>query len=453
MAEYIIQDTTLTDIADAIREKDGSTDPIKVSDMATAISEIPAGGEIDTTALTTTNGQYLLSSSIYNFIVDNKLKNNVVIKPLLTAAGSGTTGYRYIQAKNLIPSPSDDAVEIVANDLSFVKFDCDCPENNVLINFSEISNNGSQSVMEDRYLLKFPTIVNKGDKKLYANMTSTWFTSGYSYVYQEDAAEIIKYLNNFDGICGHPSRTSNSTLAPDVFSSAMSLIDNRALADKVQELIDGDDTQLSANYTNGSYKNPSNGRYFRLPVLHGKAGAVTSNALSTFANSGRTYCTKSITFCTNNGQPYEVKWKAQTLDLATQDIGYTSNYSPTISGYDYKQLATQVYLGNSMQTAREAYDAHKDDPYYVVSTSYSATYEGKNRNLAKLFSLFNHDSAVELINSLPDTSAYLATAGGTNTLKLDRYCGACTDAGGCGDLTEDEIAVATNKGWTITFVD
>ena len=44
MAEYLIQDTTLTGIAEAIREKTGGTDPVAVSDMAGKIAEIEAGG-------------------------------------------------------------------------------------------------------------------------------------------------------------------------------------------------------------------------------------------------------------------------------------------------------------------------------------------------------------------------------------------------------------------------
>ena len=43
MAEYIIQDSTLTDIADAIRAKDGSSAPILTEDMADAIAAIPSG--------------------------------------------------------------------------------------------------------------------------------------------------------------------------------------------------------------------------------------------------------------------------------------------------------------------------------------------------------------------------------------------------------------------------
>ena len=44
MAEYLIQDTTLTAIADAIRSKTGATDTIPVTDMANQIASITTGG-------------------------------------------------------------------------------------------------------------------------------------------------------------------------------------------------------------------------------------------------------------------------------------------------------------------------------------------------------------------------------------------------------------------------
>lgn len=44
MARFSIEDTTLTDIADSIREQTGSREPIAVTDMATKISEIEGGG-------------------------------------------------------------------------------------------------------------------------------------------------------------------------------------------------------------------------------------------------------------------------------------------------------------------------------------------------------------------------------------------------------------------------
>ena len=68
------------------------------------------------------------------------------------------------------------------------------------------------------------------------------------------------------------------------------------------------------------------------------------------------------------------------------------------------------------------------------------------------YSRYNHDSAVETINSLPDTSEYLAANGGTNTIKFKGAAGSKTDGGAINTLTEEEIAVAAAKGWTVTLV-
>ena len=44
MADYLIKDTTLTNIADAIRAKKSSTNTYTPAEMATAISSIETGG-------------------------------------------------------------------------------------------------------------------------------------------------------------------------------------------------------------------------------------------------------------------------------------------------------------------------------------------------------------------------------------------------------------------------
>ena len=84
---------------------------------------------------------------------------------------------------------------------------------------------------------------------------------------------------------------------------------------------------------------------------------------------------------------------------------------------------------------------------YLGSTGYKSDYY--NRYVKD--SVYNHDSAVETINSLPDTSAFLAEAGGTNTIKFKRDQGANTEGGAIGNLTAEEIAVAAAKGWTVAF--
>ena len=69
------------------------------------------------------------------------------------------------------------------------------------------------------------------------------------------------------------------------------------------------------------------------------------------------------------------------------------------------------------------------------------------------YSRYNHDSAVETINTLPDTSAYLAESGGTtNIIVFEGASGSATDGGAINTLTEAEIAVAAAKGWTVTLV-
>ena len=153
----------------------------------------------------------------------------------------------------------------------------------------------------------------------------------------------------------------------------------------------------------------------------------TSNMFSgTFNNVYR--CNK-VTFMTDNGVPYNVNWKNQAIDLHisvgyTNDRYYIINYNSGIpADKQIKDYAT--------------YQALKDDPDSFAT------------NMA--YSRYNHDSAVETINSLPDTSAYLAANGGTNTIKFRGEAGSATDGGAINTLTEEEIAVATAKGWTVTF--
>ena len=132
-------------------------------------------------------------------------------------------------------------------------------------------------------------------------------------------------------------------------------------------------------------------------VLNSGVGLTKDQFYNTFQN---TYELAHITFETNeDGSPIVAQWNAQTIDLS-KCVGW--------NGPKYKTVADSIY---------------------------------------------NHDSAVETINSLPDTSAYLASAGGTNTIKFKKTAGSATDGGAIENLTEAEIAVAAAKGWTVTLVN
>lgn len=139
---------------------------------------------------------------------------------------------------------------------------------------------------------------------------------------------------------------------------------------------------------------------------------------------------KNFTFAMPNGQPYVMNWKTQTLDFSI-DVGYTGGTNNSVLNYNSGITADKEVIDDA------TYQALKNDPdWFTCKLAYSR---------------YNHDSAVSTINSLPDTSAYLATAGGTNTIKFKGASGSATDGGAINTLTEAEIAVATAKGWTITL--
>ena len=141
------------------------------------------------------------------------------------------------------------------------------------------------------------------------------------------------------------------------------------------------------------------------------------------------YRLKNVTFALNNGVPYTVTWKNQIIDLSDY-VGW--------SGYKNNILDHNSGITADKEVTDDAtYQALKNDPDWFTTK--------------REYSRYNHDSAVRTINSLPDTSAYLATAGGTNTIKFEGVSGTNTDGGAINTLTESEIAVATARGWTLSF--
>ena len=149
-----------------------------------------------------------------------------------------------------------------------------------------------------------------------------------------------------------------------------------------------------------------------LPIPY--TGVWTSNAFSGFCEY--TCRIKNITFAPTGAK----QWKNQVIAL-TYSLGYG-----------------KVGIGVDKRVVDDAtYAALKNDPDWWTS------------DIA--YSRYNHDSAVATINSLPDTSEYLAAKGGTNTIKFRGAAGEKTDGGAINTLTAEEIAVAAAKGWTVTL--
>ena len=177
----------------------------------------------------------------------------------------------------------------------------------------------------------------------------------------------------------------------------------------------------------------------------------------------------SLTFSTNaDGSPMKAKVKGQSFNVTGSNsypCGYSrydmDNYTSSkgLMSYPDEPLTGDDNVFRDMtgsnttvEQIQAGYDRVKNRPNWCSFWDGTVTYNGTSVTASRLTSRFNHKSIVEFINTLPDTSEYLATAGGTNTIKLSKYQGDLTDEGGVSNLTPEEIAVATARGWTVTIV-
>ena len=143
------------------------------------------------------------------------------------------------------------------------------------------------------------------------------------------------------------------------------------------------------------------------------------------------YRLKKLTFeIQEDGNPKSVPWDGVELDLS-DCVGYCdSTKESLITGYN-----------SGIKTSKRVYDsttynALKNDPdWYTLDANYSR---------------YNHDSAVETINTLPIVP--VSSSGFVPTIIFLGNSGAFTDGGAINTLTEEEVAVATAKNWTVSLV-
>lgn len=133
---------------------------------------------------------------------------------------------------------------------------------------------------------------------------------------------------------------------------------------------------------------------------------------------------KDITFATKiNGSPKEVIWDTQTLDLTQCGYGSISSY-----------------IGNTKEIKDDAtYEQYYNDPdAWTNDIKYSR---------------YDKASALRTIASLPIVyrEAIGGNLAGSCIVKMKSAAGSNTIGGSIGSMTEEEIAVATAKGWTISL--
>lgn len=387
MSKVFIEETTLTAIGDAIREKTGKTDLIDPANMGTEIASIETGGggsELPEEAFILTGEcAYKFYGPSWKWYIDY-FGNKVTTE--------GITNLAYAFKNN------------TAKEIPFTLY-VNKPSSLV----EAFYNCGVAKCPKIRGTLKMDTSLNLVDI-----LTNCYYLSDLEDLFESSM------LEGYSNI-----KVTSASSAPDVvtFTGCHSLrnIPSWWYNFKLRP----DSTAFPRYSTSLYYKMFTSCKALTkatdIPVWSCQA-AQTSNMFTNAFDS--LYSSNAITFETNDGQSIETQWKAQVIDL-TKYVGHVN--STSISGWDLTKRVTDD----------TSYQALKNDPDWWSSTN--------------TYSKYDHDSAVETINSLPDTSAYLATAGGTNTIKFDKYSGYNTDGGSIDTLTAEEIAVAAAKGWTVTF--
>lgn len=382
MSKYVVDESSLTAIGDAIREKTGGTELIPFTNMPNEIASITTGGgsgiEVEPIVLSgdcsySCSGP-LASKFIELFgdkITTNGLKNinrmfdNYELTNIPFELNM--TGKSYYQCDSLFTSAKRLEISPIMNNFyptstGYMFYGCSrlrtIPEN--------VFNNWNYSR------------INSYD---WAN-TSSMF---YNCISLRNIPE--SFLKNIYGT----KKTSSYSLLYNGFCYCFCL-------DEIRGINFNPDTEITSNLFYCSFDRCSR--------------------------------VKDIIFdCNEDGSPKIIRAKNQSIDLAKY-VGYAYD---TANILNYNSGIT----ADKQVTDDATYQALKNDvDWWTTDIAYSR---------------YNHDSAVRTINSLPDTSAYLASSGGTNTIKFKGASGSATDGGAINTLTEEEIAVAIAKGWTVTL--
>ena len=385
MSKVFINESTLTAIGDAIRDKTGKSDLMSPTDMPTEISGISGGsGDLPEEALNITGDcSYKFYSGNWDWFI-NEYGEKVTTKDITNASYmfNGTSA-KYCK-------------------VATIPFEFNCKGN-----------------VSCKNMFSWNLVVQEiGNIN---NLSPSDMTSMFQNCYK------LKQLPDFVDLNVTTLNASTSASLSSIFSNCYSL---RSISEELLRNLHSSSTSMYYVLYYQGFDNCCS-----LDEIKGLAvqrKTLTSNCFTkTFDCCHRV---KDIVFdLQGDGTPYTVSWKSQVIDLSSS-IGYAPNGRKSyILNYNSGIKSTYaVSDGSTYQSLKNTTDWFTEDVAY---------------------SRYNHDSAVNTINSLPDTSAYLSTqSGATNTIKFTGASGEKTDGGAINTLTETEIAVAAVKGWTVSFV-
>ena len=168
-----------------------------------------------------------------------------------------------------------------------------------------------------------------------------------------------------------------------------------------------------------TFKNCSNLKELTLPIFPAPAKLKSNCFDGTFNN---VYSMRKFVFAPPPAGNEAVLWNNQTINLADGECGYYPGFSDPKAIYDDK-----------------TYNLYKNDP------------DARAKKLE--YSFYNHDSALETIRSLPYAQMVdVPDSQLQNVIKFYGKSGEKTDGGAINTLTTAEIAIATNKNWSVSYV-
>lgn len=383
----------LTDIADAIRAKTGESGTMTLTEMATAIGNITTGGSStipDSLFVITGVGDYLFANDRWTYLIEN---------------------YPTKWSINLTS----------AQNLAYYK------TSNFPNNFPAINvNNGSLSYAFQNSKIETPPIINGTGITQFASV----FNNSKIETIPQDWFSHIEFQDN-----------AYSMMLNGMFTGNL----------KIKGIIN-----LQTHKTNNFYTITGNSFYgFPLERLGNNGCSMsglinipvfsTTNASMSSKTVSCSYCywLRQLKFSTNNGTPFVACLKNLTFDF-TSGVGYF-NFASYILNND----GSLKSIGSELHTHYwDLTDAEIKDLQIYDATSYERLKNNPDAYSTKVeYSLYNKTSALETISTLPDVSAY-----GTCIIKFKGDAGSLTDGGAINTMTSAEIAVATAKGWTVSFV-
>lgn len=389
MSKVVINDTTLSSIAFAIRAKNGEDKLYKPGEMADAIYSIKGSDELETLLHYTGDCSYLFYGANW--------------KTFLEKYGHLITTENISNMSNMLANNANTNIPFSINlttfDDKYKPIDCSNA-------FAGASKMETLPAITGRVVASDISSFFEGCKMLNDDITFNWI----------------------DWEVGHRNVSDYPDAASKIFCECMSL----------REI---PEAELSKIYTYSSVKdgNTSAHTYYMFKDCHSldeirglrmfKGNNFTSNAFgATFNGCWRV---KDIIFAQDDTV---YSCSNQTINL-TLGVGYVGRYDNTDGGATVENLLSynNGITEDKLVRNATAYASLKNNPDWFSDY--------------RSYSRYNHDSAVNTINSLPNVS------GGTgNVIKFEKDCGKSTDGGAISKLTSAEIAVATAKGWTVSYI-